>query len=511
VSVSPPAPAGTLLDYEITTGPEQLQASPPDGNPSYGSVTIVVTNPSTTTPVLVQQIQFAIPIGADAADLTTAAAAGGILVTASPSAQWQIAPTAAGVFTATPLPGFGTVTGTGLAFRLSNIVLNQQVGTAMLTVQETSAAAPAGTTPTPVPSTAMFPLPKFPYGFFVSHLTASAPQVPDGGTVTLTWVGSDGPTYAIRYGGASVDVTGVRTWTSPALSQDTTFILQASGQSGGETVTESLSVTVTVADPSLTVHDLTVQTTATVEGALSVAGTSTVGPVTAASANVQGNLTAASAYLQGNLTALGAVQVGPPSAFGTLGVLTANATNPSNQAISASNASPTAACGFFRNPTAPLQSGLVSGVGVQVAAGAIGLWTNGLIASAGSSAAVTVLPTAAGSRVVTSPLSLEPEIHLSGTAQLSSGTATVALDPDAAGIVFHGDDAPFRVLLTPTAACNGLAVTRKDAGSFVVQELAAGRSDATFDWFLVAHRRADAGSPDRAVLPAQLPAPPSAG
>jgi hypothetical protein len=501
VSVSSPAPAGTLLDYEITTGPGQLQASPPDGNPSYGTVTIVVTNPSTTTPVLVQQIQFSIPLGADAADLTTAAAASGIGVTASPSAQWQIAQTAAGVFTATPLPGFGMVTGTGLAFRLSNIVLNQQVGTAMLTVTETSAAAPAGTTPAPAPSTAVVPLPKFPYGFFVSHLAASAPQVPDGGTVTLTWVGSDGPTYTLLDGGASVDVTGVRTWTSPALSQDTTFILRASTQSDSQTVTESLSVTVTVADPSLTVHDLTVQTTATVGGALSVTGAGTVGP-----------LTAASAYVQGNLTAGGAVQVGPAPATGTLGLLTANATNPNNQAISASNASQTAACGFFHNSAAPLQSGIVSGVFALVSGPtAIGLYTNGLIASAGSSAAVAQLPTASGTRVVTSPLSFEPEIHLSGTAQLSSGTATVTLHPDAAGVVFHGDEAPFRVLLTPTAACNGLAVTRKDQGAFVVQELADGRSDATFDWFLVAHRRADLGSADRAMLPDQLPTPPAAG
>ncbi len=375
-------------------------------------------------------------------------------------------------------------------------------------------------------STAVFPLPKFPYGFFVSHLAASAPLVPDGGTVTLTWVGSDGPTYTMLYGGASADVTGVRTWTSPPLTQDTTFILRASAQSDGEPVAESLTVTVTVASPSLTVHDLTVQTTAAVGGSLSVTGASAVGPLTAASATVQGNLTAGgalsvagagrvgplttpTAFVQGNLTALGTVQVGPASDAGSLGVLTANATNPVNQAVSARNASQTAACGFFQNTAPPLQSGITSGLAVLVSgSSAIGLWTNGLIASAGSSAAITHLATAAGPRVATSPLSLEPEIHLSGTARLSSGTATVTLDPDAAGVVFHGDEAPFRVLLTPTAACNGLAVTAKHADGFVVEELAGGRSDATFDWFLVAHRRASPGSAERAVLPDALPAVP---
>lgn len=154
----------------------------------------------------------------------------------------------------------------------------------------------------------------------------------------------------------------------------------------------------------------------------------------------------------------------------------------------------------------PVPPGLTSGVGVLVSGpSAIGLWTNGLIASAGASAAIAQLATATGVRVVTSPLSLEPEIHLSGTAQLSSGTAAVTLAPDAPGVVFHAEEAPYRVLLTPTAACNGLAVTRKDADGFVVTELAGGRSDATFDWFVVALRRATPGSAERAMLPEALP------
>jgi hypothetical protein len=496
VSTSSTEPTGTLLSYALTTGQDRLQVSPPDGNPSYGAVTIVVANLSTTTPVLVQQIQFSVAVGPNATDLTAASAVSGILVTASPPTQWQIAQTAAGVFTATPEGEHGTITGTGLAFRLSNIVLNQQVGTAVLTVRETSGAAPAGAKPTPAVSTTTLPLPKFPYGFFVSHLTASAPQVANGGTVTLTWVGSDGPTYLLLFGDQSADVSTVRTWTSPPLAQDTTFFLKATAQSQGETVTECLAVTVTVAEPSLTAHDLTVRTNAT------VTGTSTFGPVTASTA-----------YVQGRLTALGASQIGPAPEFGTLGLLTVNATNPGNQAISATSVSPTAACGFFRNTTPPLTGGLVSGVGVLVSGpSSIGLWTNGLIASAGSTAAIAHLPTVEGTRAVTSPLSLEPEIHLSGTAQLSEGSATVALHPEAVGMVFHGDEAPYRVLLTPTGACNGLAVARKDTDGFVVEELGGGRSAATFDWFLIAHRRESLDSPDRALLPEVPPqtAPPSA-
>lgn len=485
MSITSTEPAGTLLGYAVTTGPDQLQVSPPDGNPSYGAVTIVVSNPSTTTPVVVKEIQFSVPIGPNATDLTGAAAASGILVTAAPSAKWKIAQTAAGVFTAAPAGGQATITGSGLAFRLSNIVVNQQVGTSVLTVRETSAAAPAGKPGDPAVSTTSLPLPKFPYGFFVSDLTASAPRVTNGDTVTLTWAGSDGPTYTILFGAESADVSTVRTWTSPPLVQDTTFFLRATAQAQAETVTRTLEVTVTVADPSLTARDLTVRTDAT------VTGTGRLGSVITSSAQVDRTL-----------TALGTAQVGPPPEQGTLGVLTVNAPNPVNQAISATSASPTAACAFFRNPTPPMTQGLVSGIGVLVASPtAIGLWTNGVIASAGSTAAIAHLPTAEGIRAVTSPLSLEPEIHLSGTARLAEGTATVSLDPDAVGMVFHGDETPYRVLLTPTGQCNGLAVTRKDADGFVVTELAEGRSDVTFDWFLVAHRRSALDAPDRAVLP----------
>jgi hypothetical protein len=467
---------GTLLTYAVSTSPEHLQVSPPDRNPSYGAITIVVANAGAATPVVVEQIQFTVPVGTGAADLTVASAATGIQATASPSSQWKISQTAAGVFTATPVPGFETVTGGGLAFRLSNILLNQQVGTAPRTVIETASAGAGGPVRTPSP-TATLPLAKFPYGFFLSHLAASAPQVPDGGTVTLTWAASDGPTYTIRYAGQSVDVSAVRSWTSPPLTQDTTFILRGTAQAAGDTVAESLTVTVTVADPSLTVHDLTVQTAATVRG---------------------------------QLFAQGLVQVGPQSDAGSLGLATVNATNPTNQAIAARNASPTAACGFFVNSEPPLSPGVVSGIGILVARpSAIGLWTNGVIASAGSTAAIAHLATAAGPRPVTSPLALDPEIHLSGTARLSGGTARVTLHADAAGAVFHDDDTPYRVLLTPTAICNGLAVTQKDQDGFMVEELAGGRSDASFDWFVVAHRRAAPDSAERASLPTLLPTTPT--
>jgi hypothetical protein len=112
--------------------------------------------------------------------------------------------------------------------------------------------------------------------------------------------------------------------------------------------------------------------------------------------------------------------------------------------------------------------------------------------------------------VASSPLSVEPELHLSGSGRLAEGRAEIAWDLglDLADLVHHTADAPYRVLLTPTAQCNGLAVTHKADGSFTVEELGAGRSDATFDWLLIAHLRTAPGSPDRATLPAYLPSGP---
>ncbi|MFD1538815.1 hypothetical protein [Nonomuraea guangzhouensis] len=290
----------TLLAYAVTTDPDPLQVSPASGNPSYGGLTIVVSN-NTSQAIYCRQIQFTLPIGTLAQDLTNVTT--GILTAATPSGNWQLTQTSDGVFTALPTaPQYEEITTDGLVFQIYNIVVNQQVGTFTLTVQETSSLDDSNWQI----QTGTFDLAKFPYGFFFGDLAPSAPLVQYHESVDLTWTGSDGPIYTMFAGGHAYDVTDTRTWTSCRLTGDTTFLLQASLQQQGETVTAYQSTTVIVADPSLTATDLTVLTTSTLQGpvtvgttaqqtSLTVNGTSTLGttstgPLTTAGATVTGNL-----------------------------------------------------------------------------------------------------------------------------------------------------------------------------------------------------------------------------
>jgi hypothetical protein len=76
----------------------------------------------------------------------------------------------------------------------------------------------------------------------------------------------------------------------------TTFILQVSAQQAGQTATMDFSITVEVANPSLTVQDLTVLTTSTLKGPLNVGVSGSV-----ANLMVNGNVQS-----QGIMTAVGA-------------------------------------------------------------------------------------------------------------------------------------------------------------------------------------------------------------
>jgi hypothetical protein len=149
-------------------------------------------------------------------------------------------------------------------------------------------------------------------------------------------------------------------------------------------------------------------------------------------------------------------------------------------------------------------SGVCSQVGAPTRGGFV---TDGRYISLSGSAAQTHLETADGHRVVTSPLVLQHEVQLSGSAQLSGGRAVVALDADAPALIAHTGEQPYRVLLTPTGRCGVLAVVEKSNGGFVVEEQ-SGAGDATFDWLVIARQAESADSTIGAELPiALLPMP----
>ena len=86
-----------------------------------------------------------------------------------------------------------------------------------------------------------------------------------------------------------------------------------------------------------------------------------------------------------------------------------------------------------------------------------------------------------------------------GSARLSGGSATVAIDPEFAQTVHTAE---YHVFLQAEGPCRGLFVRDKTATGFVVQELGSGASSTPFAYRIVA-RRKDVSAPRlrRVTLP----------
>lgn len=104
--------------------------------------------------------------------------------------------------------------------------------------------------------------------------------------------------------------------------------------------------------------------------------------------------------------------------------------------------------------------------------------------------------------VLTSPLVRKAEIQFSGNGTLENGESRVDFDSDLRSLLADGD---YRVLLTPTAMCNGLAVLEKSDTGFEVKELSNGTSSGSFDWFIVGVRSNTHDDQSEAPLPEKLP------
>jgi hypothetical protein len=100
-----------------------------------------------------------------------------------------------------------------------------------------------------------------------------------------------------------------------------------------------------------------------------------------------------------------------------------------------------------------------------------------------------------------------PEIWFEdfGSSKLSNGAARVDLDPVFLETVTINEQHPMKVFITLTSDCNGVFV-EKGRDHFVVRELAGGKSNASFDWRMVAKRRGleDARLDDWAVQEAAM-------
>ena len=285
-----PVSSNTLLTYSLNTLPDPLQATPAQGNVVYAGLSLIVSN-SGSTIVNLSQLEVTVPVGTLAQDLTTNP--GAILWSTSPSTLWSVTMTSPGVFLLVPQSGSPIpVSIEGMVIQFYNIPVNPQVGAVSINVNETASntSAPAQV------YTATFSVAKFPYGFYFTNFVSQVPMVQVGSPVTLTWQGSDNATYAMQWSAApAVDVTNVRSWVSPNLTSDTTFILQATVVSQGETVLTSFSTTVIVASPELQA------TTLQVAGASNLQGATTIGTGNT-QATINGNLTVNTATISGALT-----------------------------------------------------------------------------------------------------------------------------------------------------------------------------------------------------------------
>ncbi|MGZ8978976.1 MAG: hypothetical protein ACXW22_16280, partial [Allosphingosinicella sp.] len=364
--------------------------------------------------------------------------------------------------------------------------------------------------------------------------------------IVFSWAGN-GTGYTLFAGMPATQIyTGqAKTFTLPAgASVDTTYTLQAEQVSGGAPP-EFLYrlLTLTVSNPDLTPKSVaatgnaTIGGTATVSGALTASGGATVtGAATisgqasvggALNANggitFAGGLTGDKANLSGGLyaTYFNASESMSARSFSTSESMDAFALFVSSAGIGF--AQPTAWL-INRGPGPALVTNAGSifpsiratntvsdpshttGIYATVASSSDwGLCTNGQVGTSGGSTVFSHVPTRAGMRVVTAPITLEEELHAAGEGRLKRGRAKVPFPPELADAIHHSAAHAYRVQLTPTGHCNGLAVVAKTPEGFSVEELGNGRGGAGFDWFIVARRPLERGSAKVRTMPKAFP------
>ena len=110
-----------------------------------------------------------------------------------------------------------------------------------------------------------------------------------------------------------------------------------------------------------------------------------------------------------------------------------------------------------------------------------GLYVRGYIYATGG--VRTSVATNTGNVLASAVTSPSAKFLISGSGDLNNGMASVAFDPVFVETV--PSDAELRVLITPTADCNGLYLASKSRNGFVARELQGGKSNASFDWIAI--------------------------
>jgi hypothetical protein len=239
-----------LLTYAISSDPNPLQAG------VKGGLILSISNSDPSNKITLYSVSVTISVGNTAKDLTTTTAG---IHTPAPAAWTAKFAQGSGVYTAKPDDTAGVdVTTRGIALEISEIAVNDQVGATVLYIDED--AKDSSGTSRKIRSREVT-LAKFPARFKLTDLTAAPDPVVSGGSVTLSWLGSNMPglvTYRLEWVSGSaphsrdVTYTGPETITAVDTQPQTIFKLTAQ-VAGAPPVTRLAVVNVLPREPVIDV------------------------------------------------------------------------------------------------------------------------------------------------------------------------------------------------------------------------------------------------------------------
>ncbi|MFH8789152.1 hypothetical protein [Streptomyces roseoverticillatus] len=250
--------SATALSYSVHTDPAPLRIGT-EKAPAHATVRIALTN-SGPDPVPCGTIAFTLPVGGGPEALT---AAPDTIRASTDDAGWSAEHRGDGVFHVRPATdGTELKPGARIVVTLADVTVNHAVGAFTLGIGESGGAGGGAESLRRVPGGLR--LAKASPTAMLEDFRPDQVDVPNGGTVKLTWKCEVGPDYELFYGDQRrlvndcIDEDGNGEWTSPGLTSATAFMLLGSTVQGGSPVTYGLTTAVTVTVPDLEVGDLEV-------------------------------------------------------------------------------------------------------------------------------------------------------------------------------------------------------------------------------------------------------------
>jgi len=237
-----------LLTYAINTQPSPIEIGKPV------SLDISVNNSSATGIVAyLKEIAIQLPVGDDATSRALTTDSASLRCAVTPNDVWTIA-NANGIVTIKSISGKAEAISTNsLSIQLSQVLVNAQVGTCIISIVEiTSDADGTNSVTNQAPPLSIV---KTLNNFYLSDLSANSVGIPPDGTITLSWqVGRiAGCTLSLIWDEHNISVTNDNSYPVSAtdMSDSTTFALKALVPTDSGNVSFQRQVTVVVKRPSI--------------------------------------------------------------------------------------------------------------------------------------------------------------------------------------------------------------------------------------------------------------------